>query len=271
MPRLRNWCFTINNYGDSDIERLDNIQCPYIVWGYEKGKKEETPHIQGYVEFDKAKTFLTVKKLLGDKAHLEGRKGTAKQASKYCMKDGHFIQKGVLSTDRQGARVDLDYVRTNALTEGMRHVTSFYNAQQIRVAEKFLTYNEEPRKWKPTVKVYWGESGTGKSKRCRDDEEDEDIYVKNDGTMWWDGYDAHEVVIIDDFRGSWWKLTEMLSLLDRYEKRVQFKGGYRQFKPRRIYITSNTHPEKWYLGCEHNAVEQLIRRIDVIKEIKSEA
>ena len=150
----------------------------------------------------------------------------------------------------------------------MRHVTSFYNAQQIRVAEKFLTYNEEPRDWKCDVKVYWGGAGVGKSRRCRDEEKDADIYTKNDGTMWWDGYDAHEVVIIDDFRPSWWKLTEMLSLLDRYEKKVQFKGGYRQFKPRRIYVTSNAHPKEWYAGCEWNAVEQLLRRIDVIEEIE---
>jgi len=94
---------------------LQEIDTKYIVYGFEFGKKEKTPHIQGYMEFDKAKTFLTVKKMLGDKAHIEARKGTAKQASEYCQKDGKFIERGVRSDKRQGQRNDLDYVRENAL------------------------------------------------------------------------------------------------------------------------------------------------------------
>lgn len=79
------------------------------------------------------------------------------------------------------------------------------------------------------------------------------------------GYDAHPCVILDDFRPEWCKLSFLLRLLDRYAMRVPFKGGFRQWKPVKIWITCPKHPEECYLeSAEDNA--QLIRRLTVIKE-----
>lgn len=253
---LRNFCFTINNYTEEEIEQIEKgTWWKYITYGKETGENN-TPHLQGYCELQKRTRFNTIKQYL-PRAHIEGRRGTQEQAIVYCHKDGEFKELG--EKGEQGRRKDLDKTREMALDEGMRAVTAICNFQQIKVAEKFLTYNEEPREWKPKVYWIWGESGTGKSKMAREICT-EDTYTKNNGTKWWDGYDAHENVIIDDFRESWWELTYMLALLDRYEFQVEIKGGLRQFKPKQIIITSCYSPDTVYDTTEN--IDQLLRRVD---------
>ncbi len=262
MSRLRNWCFTINNPTAEDRKNLEEMPCEYMVIGEEEGESK-TQHIQGYVEFGKAKTFATLRRMI-PRAHLEGRKGTPEEASKYCKKEEQYKERGTLSTERQGHRSDLDAVRLAAASDGMRAVVSMYNYGQIRTAEKYLTYCEGVRDWKPEVIWYWGPTASGKSRQAREDTEGEDVYVKNDGTKWWEGYDGHETVIIDDFRDSWWSLTEMLSLLDRYEKRIEFKGGSRQLLAKKIIVTSSKPPEDCYEHCESTASVQLCRRVETV-------
>lgn len=261
---LRNICFTINNYtlaDFSDCEELVKI-CEYVVIGFEIGQ-ENTPHLQGYAELTKRTRFGSIKKLL-KRAHFEGRKGTQAQAADYCKKEENWLEWGKLK--RAGERRDLHAVKQMAEDEGMRGVVRNVNTLQgIRVAEKYLEYNEKKRDWKPCVVWIWGETGTGKSRMARDILGD-DVYTKNSGTKWWTGYDAHEDVIIDDFRDSWWSITEMLSLLDRYEKQIETKGGQRQFLAKNIVITSAFSPQDCYMGTGE-AIQQLLRRIDIIEHL----
>lgn len=263
----RNICFTKNNYNIEDIESICDFGFSYFVVGYEYGKENNTPHIQGYGEM-KSRTRLTtiIKKLKG--FHIEERRGTCVQASDYCKKEGNFVVFGEMNIKNQGKRNDLDKVRTDALENGMRSVTAKYNAQQIKIAEKFLTYNEEPREWETKVIWLWGPTGTGKSKLARE-LCNEDTYTKNVGSKWWDGYDGHENVIIDDFRPSWWDLTYMLALLDRYEMQVEVKGGMRQFKPKKIIVTSAFPPNECYKNTGE-AINQLLRRVHEIKNLLPE-
>ena len=280
--RRRNWCFTLNNYTENQCKFINELECAYCVYGFEF-TEQKVPHLQGYIEFTKAKTFNTMKKLIPE-WHVEGRRGNAKDASNYCKKgeqphkewekykekganfgkNAKFNERGVLSTDRQGARKDLDYVRETALDEGMRVVTSLYNCQQIRVAEKFLVYNDKKRDWHEgpcNVVVIWGESGTGKSQGVREYLEKRDIYyyVKNTSTKWWDGYDGEETVIIDEFRDTWWELDYFLGLVDKYEFRVEYKGGTRQMRARNFYITTDLEPGSWFVGQRPG--KQVVRRI----------
>lgn len=266
MSVIRTACFTWNNYPEDHDKRLEGI-FEYVIWGYETAPTTGTPHLQGYAELRKPMKFTSLKKLVDEAISWHPRRGTQEQAIEYCKKGGRFVELG--QKKQQGRRTDLDIVRQNALELGMREITSQYNFQQIKVAEKFLTYNEEPRDWKPTVVWIWGPTGSGKSKLARELTTNDDVYTKNDGTKWWEGYDAHENVIIDDFRDSWWSLTEMLSLLDRYEKRIEFKGGLRQFKPRKILITSIFAPQDCYRGTGECLV-QLTRRIDDTIELVAE-
>ena len=67
-------------------------------------------------------------------------------------------------------------------------------------------------------------------------------------------------------RDNWWSLIEMLRLLDKYECRVETKGGMRQFKPLKIVVTSIEPPKDIYRGVGED-IEQLLRRITLCTEV----
>lgn len=266
--RSRNWCFTLNNYTEHDIDRLNEqniLNYTYITYGKEIGE-QGTHHLQGYVEFKNAKDLKTLKKF-NDRAHWEKRRGKQEQAITYCHKDGNIIEIGEKKDENQGKRTDLDNVKQD-LKNGKRmaHIADTYNYQCIRFAEKWLTYNDSKRTTKPTVTWIYGSSGSGKTKLAYE-KAGEEAYWK-DTSKWWDGYDKQESVIIDDFRGSQMAFNELLRLLDRYAHRVEYKGGSKQFDSPNIYITSINHPSKAYgfLGRDE-PLKQLLRRIDNIIEI----
>lgn len=85
----KRWCFTINNYKEEDIERLDKLGndegTRYLIYGKEKGKKE-TPHLQGYIEFVKKRPFAPAKKAVGDNCHIELARGTGKKIKNIVLK-----------------------------------------------------------------------------------------------------------------------------------------------------------------------------------------
>lgn len=259
MARARNWCFTLNNWTQEEYNNVLALpEVHYLIVGKEVGE-QETPHLQGYVQWQKRQRFNTVKRLL-PRAHLEVARGSADSNVEYCSKGGDFVTQG--EPKRWGERTDLDRVRRDALENGMAGVTRWASLQQIKVAEKFLTYNEEPRDWKPTVTWIHGGPNTGKTRMAHDLTGD-GRFIKNGGGKWWCGYDGNEDVILDDFRDTWWSLEYMLGLLDRYAFRVEFKGGMRQFRARNIVITSPHDPRSYYRMTGEN-MDQLMRRIDVI-------
>lgn len=256
----RRWCFTLNNYTDEDIAALEQWAAKrFLIIGREVGESG-TPHLQGYVELQHPLKLSTLKNVSA-KAHWERAAGDQKSNIAYCSKEGNVSIYG--EPGEQGKRNDLKEVKELAITKGLRGVledATCYNS--VRIAEKYLMYFEPKRDWAPVVYWYWGPTGTGKS-RTAWAEAGPDAYPK-DHTKWWDGYDRHENVVIDDFRDSWWSITEMLTLLDRYPRRIECKGGSRQFLARNIWVTSARDPSTLYHGTGE-AISQLLRRINIIK------
>lgn len=260
----RGWCFTINNYTEDDKEQVVRLsdKAHYIVAGLEVGDSG-TPHIQGYVYFKNDCSFQSIKKKL-TRAHLEPSRADSDHNEQYCKKDGNvLIEKGVKPSPRQ--RTDITKVR-EALEEGadMRDIVQMASSyQSIRVAEVWLKYNEKARDFKPEVRWYHGATGSGKTRQAIE-WLGKDYYTPL-SFKWWEGYDAHECVLLDDIRGDFCKYNEMLRLLDRFKYRVECKGGSRQLLAKKIAITSPYHPKDIFYTTED--VTQLIRRIDMIVQI----
>ncbi len=274
QKRSRCWCFTSFRDGVRDPECAE-----YYVAGREVCPDTGRKHFQGYVRFKHAKSLSAAKALLGDPAaHLEGRRGTEREAADYCKKDGDYVERGEVRDDESGRRTDLEVVRS-VLNGGEGTVGAVIDAgisyQGIRYAEKWLVYKEplrDPSKDPPVVRWYWGATGTGKSRAAHAEatESGERVYraigpSARGGRWWWDGYDGHKYVIIDDFRPSWCGLSFMLNLLDRFGMRVECKGGSRSFRATSIWITCPKHPESCYVESGED-VEQLVRRVTEIKE-----
>lgn len=283
--RSRDFCVTIYNNFELALTDLsfdvEEGRVKYFVMGREICSTTSKEHLQGYIYYVNARTFSAVKKDFPT-AHIESTKGTPKSASDYCKKgeqsheewdelgtsgsnygkNAKFVEKGELP--QQGARSDLENVRevlntTGRMSDVVQVATSY---QSVRMAEAILKYHEKGRDWKPYVRWFYGATGTGKSKEAYELLGD-DCYTCLSTGKWFEGYDAHENVIIDDMRKDFMKFHELLRLLDRYQMRVECKGGSRQFVARNIIITSAYHPAKMFDTRED--IKQLLRRIDEIK------
>jgi len=262
--RGRDWCFTINNYTDLEHTAVQAIDCRYLVIGYEEGEECKTPHLQGYLSFKDAKSGSSLQKMIGTrKYHIELRKGTPSQASEYCKKDGKFFEKGELPN--QGKRTDLEAVR-ESIKEGlgMRDIVNVAtNYQSLKTAELLLKYVEQKRNWRPDVIFIHGRSESGKTRWAYDNYKMDDIHKQMaDQLKWFQSYDAHPVVIIDevDYSTDYSRLKE---LCDRYPCVVECKGGSRQFLAKTVVLTSLTSPEVLFASFPENGKEML-RRINRI-------
>lgn len=109
--------------------------------------------------------------------------------------------------------------------------------------------------------VYWGRSGTGKS-RLAWEKAGMEAYSKDPSTKWFDGYDGQECIVLDEFRGQI-GIAHLLRWLDRYPVRVETKGGSRPLMANQWYITSNLAPEDWYVDLDSETKAALRRRINV--------
>lgn len=277
MARTRNYCLTLNNYTEEEYESLftalgDKVN--YLIVGKEVGESG-TPHLQCYLQWFHGKTFSATKKLLGKRFHIEQAVATGFQNFKYCSKEGNFRELGKRPKDQQpGERNDLKEVTENIKTgKNIKQLLDngiIANYQQLKYAETLKKYYEGRRSTKPTVKWYFGATGTGKTQTAYEEMETltdpDNIYVAMDTGKWWDGYDGQEYIIIDDMRGDFLKFHQLLKLLDRYAYRVETKGSTRQFLGIYIIITSAYPPTEMFQTRED--VGQLTRRIDEIREFK---
>ncbi len=282
----RDWCGTV--FGDGIQSVLDagrdgstSGSIRYLV-----GQKEMCPdtqrlHLQFFVRFKDPKRLQGAKQALGDVSiHLERRRGTPQQAADYCRKnetraegdDSGPFEWGSIS--RQGTRSDLEEVR-RSITEGMdeREVADTYFSAWVRYGSSFTRYrnmlylreiNSEP----PDVRVYWGPTGTGKT-RCAWNEFPNLYPVPVPSARsqpWFDNYCGQEVVLIDDFHGYEYQLTFLLRLLDRYPLQVPVKTSFANWCPKIIIITSNIPPADWYPDEPAASRAALLRRISSITD-----
>lgn len=267
-PSSRGWIIVVNNPTDDDLNHLKLVsqQADYMIVGDEVGDKEGTPHYQGYAYWKDKKTFKAIKKLV-PRAHLEIANGSPEQNQSYCSKQKILFETG--ECPKQGKRTDIDGLRQLLKDKPkMRDITEeTLNPQHVRMAEIYLKYHEKGRDWKPEVRWYHGSTGSGKTKTAREWLE-KDIYTCLNNGKFWEGYDAHENVLIDDFRKDFCKFHELLKILDRYEYKVEVKGSSRQLLARKIAITCPYPPDKVYATRED--IQQLLRRIDAIELVGKE-
>lgn len=81
--RSRNWCFTLNNYDDEDLKLFQEIPKSKFTFQQETGENG-TPHLQGLLMFDNARTLKSMKKI-HPRAHWEVCRNI-KASQLYCSK-----------------------------------------------------------------------------------------------------------------------------------------------------------------------------------------
>jgi hypothetical protein len=270
--RSYGWCFTLNNYSEEEYEELLAVDCQYLIIGKEVGECG-TPHLQGFVQFHLKKTLLACKKI-NPRAHWEQTKGSIDQNVEYCSKDGTFEERGIrpLSKKRQGEKekerwdLALQCAKKGRWDEVPESILVRYGkglewaVQKIEESTRDLSDTDEKMEW------YYGASGTGKSRRAR--EENPGAYLKA-CNKWWDGYRSQEVVIIEDFDKDHRVLCHHLKIwADRYMFPAEIKGGKIDIRPKKIIVTSNYHPRDiWESESDYGPILRRFRvvRFDVVK------
>ena len=241
----------------------------FLFAGLEVGESG-TPHLQGYCEvktpplkFNRLKRFPL---FVG--AHIEKRKGSVRQAVDYCAKDGNVVIEYGATSKKQGHRQDLSDL-TETIKSGAtiaeifeKHPECIYKfSKGISVARNAMIKPRDHNLEK-IVHIYFGESGTGKTRYAV--EKHPGAHLQKPGMKdWWDGYEGQKVVILDEYR-SQFQFGTLLGLLDRYNEKVQFKGGSCNLVADKIIITMPVHPKFLYPNLENNRdgrMKQLIRRI----------
>lgn len=273
MSIQKNWVFTINMPDEPCCEPAcwDVSKVQYCIWQLEVGE-QGTWHYQGYVQLKQKKRLSTVKNQLCKHAHWEPRRGTHEQAKAYASKretrasneEGFTGPWEVGEPVAERQRSDLLGVK-RMLDEGvpMKEVADKHFGSFVRYNSGFFKYqlliSERNRQWVTFTTVYWGPPGTGKTRRANH-EAGKDAYwlpKPNGNSVFFDGYDGQENVVIDEFFG-WLPRSLMCSLCDRYPLMVNIKGGAVPFLAKRIWITSNIDPEEWWrigLGPMHRRLE----------------
>lgn len=91
--RSRAFSTTWNNYPDDHQDRLDALEPRYVCYGYEWAPHTGTPHLQGYLYFDNARSLRSIRQQLPG-VHVVVSKGTPAENIAYCSKDGEFVEFG---------------------------------------------------------------------------------------------------------------------------------------------------------------------------------
>lgn len=269
--KTRNVCFTLNNWTQEEYDRIISLECRYLVIGKEVGEKG-TPHLQGYIEFSGQKRFCTLKKML-PRAHIESRRGTAKEAATYCKKEGDFTEIGEIS--QQGTRTDITEIQERinnrqATVRQIRQENPMLYHQYGRTLNQLeddlmeLTYRTEQTHgtW------LWGGTGAGKSYLAFKNFNPTTHYVwKLNDNNWQDGYQQQPIVIIDDFRGTI-HYDELLRMIDIHPNYTVPRRGRAPipFTSKHVIITSSMPPNEVYCRRnERDSIEQLNRRVKIFE------
>lgn len=270
--------FTLNNYTEAEERFLINLgndaECKgdkveRLVFGREIGESG-TRHLQGCVRFCNVVRIGGAKKILGsDRFHLEVRRGTAQEAEEYCKKDGDYDEFGARPPTK-GQRTDLESVKRIIDGGGsLRDVAESSFGTYLRYERALRGYigmvRGRPRDWVTQVIWFWGSTGTGKSRRAHAEagalSNGDFCVLADNSTKWCEPYASHRCVIMDDFAGEC-PIAVLLRMWDRYPMQVAVKGGFVEWSPRLVYVTSNYHPAHFYGG--HIQWNALRRRISAI-------
>lgn len=264
--RVKRWTFTLNNYTEDEESLLRGHVgqglVTYLIYGQETGE-QGTPHLQGYLELNAKKGLRTLKRSLGvERIHLEAARGSLEQNRTYCSKEGSVTELG--EAMQQGRRTDLEDIKSK-LDSGttLEEIAEGHFSKWViyrRAFAEYIAQKQVDRSWKTKAFVLWGNTGTGKTRYCFDQVMNSTWWMPGDYS-WFDGYKGQSIVIIDDYRGEY-PLQLLLKLLDRYPMSVPIKGGFTKWLPRKVYITSNVPPEKWYPDADFRSIAALTRRFD---------
>lgn len=260
---------TIKNYFTTQLSPIDGITA--LTYTHEH-LTSGTWHLQGYLELSTKRSLQSLKTILsplfGKTVHLEKSRGTQKQNLTYISKENDPVILGTLKQS-QGKRTDLDDVKDmiNAGSDLLSIYESHFqaSAKHHKFFALYADLKRAKRNTMPDVYVFYGDSGTGKTKRAYEIAND-----KYNGSIWsymgggwFDGYEGEAVALFDEFDGDDLQFDIWKKVCDRYPLRARVKCSSVNFNPKCIIFTSNKPVSQWFAKSRFGEdwKEQVTRRI----------
>lgn len=258
MTKSRAFLFT-----DFNLENLKNYKdesTVYICIGEEICPTTNRKHLQGYLYYRNPRSFKSLcSRFRG--SHFEVARGSPSDNRAYCSKEQVVWEHGVCPS--QGRRCDLDNIR-KLICDGASElsIANDFFPQWVQYRRSFTAYRQLlrlPRCEETKVIICTGDTGSGKTRWAVDLGASPVEYTSGGFFI---GYHGQEIVLFDD-----WELEPtmprevFLKICDRYPCIINIKGGYTNWNPKQIIITTNFTPELWYQGSPAVA-----RRISEIKK-----
>lgn len=259
--RARYWIFTINHTDWQPPTELPN-GVSFIAGQLEVGEGGYQ-HWQGVIYFKEKKRFGTAKSFLCNTAHIEPTRSDA--ALDYVQKDdtsveGTRFKLGTLPPKMSSA-VDWESIRSEAKAGRLDFLPANIYVQHYRSLKQIAADNATADPTLKNVRVYWGTTGIGKSRRAWY-EAGFQAYPKDPRTKWWCGYRTQKHIVMDEFRGGI-DIAHMLRWLDRYPSLLETKGSTIPCSFTDVWITSNLHPRDWYPDLDELTKDALLRRLHI--------
>ena len=266
--QLSRFVFTLNNWTALEYEWLKAFDCKWMIIGKEVGASG-TPHLQGAVVLNTRRQFNSLKKMIGfARAHIEPMLGTPEDSVKYCSKEDKtpFIKGAVEPGKRNDIHDAINKLKAAVSITDLVLKDDEFAATFVKYPNGLTEYRnklETKRTGPPVVFWIYGDTGTGKTRSSVEWTERRGLeyWMSLGGLQWFNGYDGEPVAILDDFRTGHCKFSFLLRLLDRYRFSVPYKGGFRNWAPKFIFITAPLPPREMFDLKKEGDIQQLERRI----------
>lgn len=260
IPQGHYWLLTIPH---AHFTPFLPMGCNWIRGQLEQGEGTGYLHWQIVVNFVQKCRLGGVKRVFGDSVHAELSRSSA--ASDYVWKEltrvaGTQFEIGDKPINRAASK-DWDRIRASAISGNLDEVPSDVFVRCYHQLRSISKDNLRPVAMVRSCHVFWGRTGTGKSRRAWE-EAGMEAYPKTPRSKFWDGYAGHEHVVMDEFRGGI-DIAYLLIWLDRYPCIVEVKGSSVVLSARTIWITSNLDPRLWYPDADAETTAALLRRLSI--------
>lgn len=249
--------------------RTTKKEITFILLQVERAPTTGQLHAQGAVALSGATRLANMKKWL-PRAHWE----PAKQWDKlliYCRKAESRVHPpeewGTETT--QGQRSDLSraiqMIQSGSTMREIARESPLETVKFYKGLQYLQSQLQEPENREKKVGLFWGQTGTGKT-RMAFDCLGADLYTVFDAKApWFDGYIGQEQVLIDECGTNLMHFNMLKRVLDRYPMQVPVKGGSVWWKPRTIVLTSNIPVEDWYPGIQSEDLAAIKRRMRIFE------
>jgi len=255
MSMKRDWMVTI--YGaDAPVYDPDTMDC--LVFQKERCPSTAREHYQTFVRFKTRKRMETVKRCMGNNAHVEAARCDASTCIAYCTKSDTRVGEPVIMGTLPPRKRKVQELLGLSVREILEEQPQLWRSvKQLKEAKLALSL---PRTIPTETILLTGGTGTGKSKIAHLVSQFLGGAAWIDpGLQWFDQYEGQDLAIVDEFRGC--PATQILRLCDRYPLRVPIKGSFVEWRPLYMILTSNLSFNEIFGGLDDKTMQAVRRRV----------